>query len=195
MARTKSKKEIILDCFRARRLDRVGAREIRAIDADLRRLGTEDKTAHSYIANVLREAGARVDYNDRYVNPWMEEPYASRLNGLLEFRDFERAEASLRKLDTVYREYREDTDRVGTSLVRELALKGKQRAESLAANPRVSPAKRQEKQEIARWFKVWLEVCDLFFDWLELRKQSEEFRRLFPSRDGRPKGDSAAPEL
>jgi hypothetical protein len=114
----------------------------------------------------------------------MAEPYASRLSGALQFRDFESAEASLRKLDALYREFREVSDRVGTSFVRSLVLKGKQRAESLAASTRVNPDKRREKQEIASWFRVWLETPDLFFDWVELRKQSEEFQRRFPSQVG-----------
>jgi hypothetical protein len=182
---TRNKKDLILEYGRAQGLGRVGLREIRAVEAELRRhYGPNERTAASYIANVLQEAGAEVHYHNRFVNPWMEEPYASRLEGVLEFRDIASAEASLRKLDAIYREYRELSDRVGTSLVRELALKGKQRAESLASNPRVSPEKRREKKEIAGWFRVWLEISDLFFDWLELRKQSEEFRHTFPGRDG-----------
>jgi hypothetical protein len=180
-----NKKDRILEYRRAHRLERVGSGEIRAVEADLRRhYGPDDRTSPSYIANVLREAGAEVHYRGRFVDPWMEEPYASELKGVLEFRDFASAETSLRKLDDIYRRYREISDRVGTSLVRELALKGKQRAESLAANPRVSPEKRREKKEIAGWFRVWLEISDLFFDWLELRKQSEEFQSIFMGRDG-----------
>jgi hypothetical protein len=49
----------------------------------------------------------------------------------------------------------------------------------------VGPEKRREKQEVANWFRVWLETSDLFFDWLELRKQSEEFQRLFSDHHGR----------
>ncbi len=185
MLNGRNKKDVILEYRRARGLERVGPREIRAVETALRRAyGPDDRTSLSYIANVLREAGAEVRYRSPFVNPWMEEPYASRLQGVLEFHDIASAEASLRKLDAIYREYRELSDRVGTSLVRELALKGKQRAESLAANPRVNPEKRREKKEIADWFRVWLEICDLFFDWLELRKQSEEYQRTFPSRDG-----------
>ncbi len=177
-----------MEYCRARGLGYVGLREIRAIEAELRRsLGPDDKTPRSYIANVAREAGARVDYEDRYVGPWMEDSYASRLKGLLQFRDLESAEASLHQLDTVYREYREISDRVGTSLVRSLVLKGKERAAGLAANPRIGAEKRREKEEIARWFRVWLEISDLFFDWLELRKKSEEFQRLFANRDGHAK--------
>jgi len=128
----------------------------------------------------------RVDYDDRYLDPLMEEPYASRLDGALRFQDFASTEESLRRLDAAFREYREVSDRVGTSLVRSLVLKGKQRAGSLGANRRVNPEKRREKQEIALWFHVWLETPDLFFDWLELRKRSEDFQRQFPNHHGRP---------
>jgi hypothetical protein len=181
-----SKKQLILDYCRSYGLTRAGRDEIQAIGNELRRcLGPRHKTSPSYIASVLRAAGKHVDYEDRYADPSMEEPYASRLKGLLQFHDLASTEASLQKLDAIYREFRGAADRVGTSLVRALVLKGKLRAESLAANPRVSQGKRREKEEIAGWFRVWLETPDLIHDWLELRKQSEEFRRLFTCRDGR----------
>ena len=175
-----TKKQLILDCFRTHRWERVGREEISTLEAELRRaLGLAGKTSFSYVANVLREAGVRVDYEDRYVNPWMEEPYAGRLKGMLQFGDLAAAEVSLRQLDAIYREYLQAADRVGKQLVRSLIVKGKERAASLAASPRVGRERRQQKQEIATWFRVWLETPDLFFDWLELRKQSEEFLRLF----------------
>lgn len=109
----------------------------------------------------------------------MPEPYASRLEGLLEFRDLASAETSLRRLDTAYREYQQGSDHQGMRSVRALALKGKQRAASLARNPRVNAKKREEKREIADWFRVWLESPDLFFDWLELRKRAGDFVSRF----------------
>jgi len=178
--RTPSKKQIILEYCRAKALDRIGPEEIRALENELRaRLGPNLKTSPSYIAGVLREVGKSVEYYDRFATPPMDEPYASRLRNLPQFHDFESAEASLRKLDEAYREYLEAADRIGTGLVRSLVQKGKLRAGSLAANPRVSSDKRAQKREIATWFRIWLETFDLFFDWLELRKASEEFRRLF----------------
>jgi hypothetical protein len=177
---TLSKKQIILEYCRAKALERIGPEEIRALENELRaRLGPNRSTSPSYIVSVLREAGKNVEYYDRFADPPMEEPYASRLRNLLQFHDFESAQASLRKLDELYREYRQASDRIGSGLVRSVVEKGKLRAGSLASNPRVSPDKRAEKREIATWFRIWLETPDLFFDWLELRKASEEFRRLF----------------
>jgi len=148
------------------------------------RLGPGRRASRSYVAGVLAEAGVRVEVDDKYIDPWMDEPYAGRLKGVLEFGDTAKAEASIRKLDAAYREYRELGDRVGVGLVRTLMLKGKQRAAGLASNPRLSREKRTEKQEIAGWFRVWLETPDLFADWLGLRKASPEFRRQFGLDDG-----------
>jgi hypothetical protein len=185
VANNQSKKQLILDSCEKAKVDRVGAREIRAIEAEVRRhLGPSNGVSPSYIANVLRRAGKRVEFNDRFVDPWMEEPYASRLRGLLRFTDLQAAEDSLQELDAVYRDYRENADREGTHLIRTLVLKGRDRARSLASNPRVNPQKRQEKDEIAFWFNVWVDNVDLFFDWLEIRKQSEDFKKRFLNHDG-----------
>jgi hypothetical protein len=175
-----TKKHIILDYCRARNLERINQEELRAVRDELRRrLGPQDKTSLAYVASVLREAGLQVEYEDHYSGPAMEEPYASRLAGVLEFHDLVSAERSLLKLDAIYHDYRSARDRVGMNLVRALVTKGKLRAQSLAANPRVQPQKRLAKQEISRWFQVWLETPDLLPDWLALRKSSEEFRALF----------------
>lgn len=172
-----SKKQIILDLYRDMGIEHAGERDLRRIQAGVRqRLADTGGTSLSYVASVLREAGVAVDYQDRFADPAMEEPYASRLKGVLQFRDLASAEHSLRNLDQISREYREAADREGASLIRFIVLKGKERASSLARNPRISPEKRWEKKEVAQWFRVWLESPDLFFDWLELRKQSEEFQ-------------------
>ena len=189
-----SKKQIILDLSREQGLERARENDLRRIQAGLRvRLANNGTTSLSYIASVLREAGITVDYQDPFSSPAMEEPYASRLKGILRFGDLASAESSLRTLFDIYCGYREASDREGTSLVRSVVIKGKERAASLARNPRIDPRKRQEKQEIAQWFHVWLESTDLFFDWLELRKHSEEFRNRFTSQ-GESAGTNIFPE-
>ena len=181
-----SKKQIVLDFFQARDKRPVSIADLRAARAELRRhLGPADRTSFAYIASTLRAAGYEVQYEDRYSDPIMPEPYASRMKGVLEFHDLPSAEMSLEKLDEIYHEYEGAGDSVGERYVRALVRKGRLRALSLAANSRVQPAKRAEKQEIAHWFQVWLETPDLFASWLELRKSSEEFRSLFGGEGAR----------
>jgi hypothetical protein len=179
--------EIILRYREARSLKRAGVRELRAIKTELQRhSGNHHRTSCSYIAQVLRRAGTRVEYGNHLGGSATEDGYARRLKGLAKFRDLRCTLDSIRHLDAIYREYREASDRVGTCIVRESVARAKRRAESTALNPRLSLDKRREKQEIARWCRVWLEVPDLFFDWLEMRRQSDEFQKLFARRNGRP---------
>jgi hypothetical protein len=60
-----------------------------------------------------------------------------------------------------------------------VARLGRRRAEMIARNPKVDSRKREEKREMAEWFRIWLETPDAFFDWLELRKQSPDFQARF----------------
>jgi hypothetical protein len=181
MAVRSSKKQLILESCANLKRPSLGLRELRRVQQDLReRLIPAKPPSLGYIASVLRGAGLQVDYEDRYAAPLIPERYAGRLEGALRFDSLAAAEATLRSLDAAYRCYRSGSDRDGASLVRKLVLHGKQRAGTLAGNARIRLEKRREKSEIATWFRVWLESPNLFFDWLELRKQTEEFRQLFP---------------
>ena len=179
-----TKKKLLLDYFQVGGKRPIEVSDLRAAHDELRRvLGPADKTSLGYIASILRQAGYEVRYEDRFSDPILPEPYASHLKGVLEFHDLASAEASLRRIDAVYQEYSAAADRRGVALVQTLVKKGKLRARSLASNPRVQAAKRREKEEIASWFQVWLETPELFRDWLELRKGSNEFQNLFGSGD------------
>ena len=180
MAAHTSKKRILLDLFQAQGKRPIGVGDLHATRNELRRQrGPGDRTSLGYIASILRAAGFEVRYEDPFSNPVMQEPYLSRLKDVLGFHDLAGAEQSLLRLDAIFREYSSAGDHRGAAIVRALVKKGKLRARSLAANPRVQAPKRQEKHEIARWFQVWLETPDLFADWLALRKSSEEYRSLF----------------
>jgi len=175
-----SKKQLILERREQLRLESAGLGELRRVQDELRgRVAPAKAPSLSYIASVLRQAGVRVDYEDRYADPLIPERYRSRLEGVLHFHDLAAAENAIRGLDAAWRDYRAAGDQEGSGLARKLALRGRQRTESLAANPRVDAGKRREKREIASWFAVWLENPDLFFDWLDLRKRADDFRELF----------------
>jgi hypothetical protein len=176
----KSKKQSILYAVKSLGIARVREAEIRQIQAHLTvQAGLAAKPSVSYLVKTLREAGIPVDASTPFAEPTVAEPYATRLNGLLQFQSLAAAEDSLRSLHGAFEEYRAGADRVGVRLVRGMALKGKQRAAAIARNPRVDPANRAVKGEIVAWFRVWLESPDLFLVWLEMRKQSPEFLALF----------------
>lgn len=187
-----SRKQVILDFCEEKQLKKAGVAEIRTIEQRLaQHFGAAKRS--SYIVRVLQDAGVAVEYRDRYSDPPMPAPYAASLKGKLEFHDLDEAEASIRELDAAFRAYARAGDRTGAALVRSILLNGRLRAEGLAQSSRVHPHKRREKGEIARWFAVWLQTPELFFDWLDLRKRSEDFRSTFGPKATRDAGASDSP--
>jgi hypothetical protein len=177
-----SKKEMILNLAAELAVTRFTVAEIEQIRRKMiARSGAAGKTSPEYIADVLGEAGLRVIWSTEADT---EGRYEEEFHDLLHFSNLEEAEICVMRLDELLRKFREEGDRAAAERVLEVARLGRRRAEMIARNHRVDSLKRAEKEEILQWFKVWLETPDAFFDWLELRKQSPDFRKRF--------GESAA---
>jgi hypothetical protein len=176
-----SKKEMILETAREIGAQRFTPAEIEQLR---RRLiaehGEEGKTGSDYIADVLKGAGIKVVLS---LQEEAEEQYEEEFEDLLHFKTLEDAEVSIMRLDELMRKFQAHGERAAVERVLDVARLGKRRAEMIARNAKVEPPKRAEKNEIANWFRIWLETPDLFFDWLDVRKQSPEFRAQFPQAE------------
>jgi len=139
--------------------------------------GAEGKTGSDYIAEVLAGAGWKVALTQQEE---AEEQFEEEFEDLLHFKTLGDAEVSLMRLDELVRRFHAHEEKAAAERVLQIARLGKRRAEMIARNHKVEARKRAEKEEIANWFRIWLENPDAFFDWLDVRKQSPEFRAKFP---------------
>jgi hypothetical protein len=117
----------------------------------------------------------------RRIDPKFESPYCEELKDILSFSRFEETEATLRRLECLRQRYVSEKDAKGVENCRCVALTGRHRAELIQKNPKVNPRNRLRKQEIAHWFEIWLETPGLFYQWLEMRKQTTEYQELLQS--------------
>ena len=174
----KSKKDLILETARE-----IGASKwtLAEIDQLRRRLhaehGEAGKTSSDYIADVLKTAGWKVLLT---LQEEAEEQYEEEFEDLLHFKTLEDAEVSIMRLDELMRKFQEHG---AVERVLGVARLGKRRAEMISRNHKVEPHKREEKVEIANWFRIWLDTPDAFFDWLDVRKQSPDFQTRFPQAE------------
>jgi len=177
----KSKKELILETARE-----IGASKwtLAEIDQLRRRLqaehGEAGKTSSDYIGDVLKSAGWKVLLT---LQEEAEEQYEEEFEDLLHFKTLEDAEVSIMRLDELMRKFQAHSEHAAVERVLGVARLGKRRAEMISRNHKVEPHKREEKVEIANWFRIWLETPDAFFDWLDVRKQSPDFRARFPEAE------------
>jgi hypothetical protein len=177
-----TKKELILQTARE-----IGAQQYTPAEIDqLRRKliaehGEDGKTGNEYIADVLKHAGFKVNLS---LQEEAEDQYEEEFEDLLHFKTLEDAEVSIMRLDELTRKFRAHNEPAAAERVLNIARLGKRRAEMIARNHKVEPFKRAEKEEIANWFRIWLETPEVFFDWLDVRKQSPEFQAKFPPEAG-----------
>jgi len=122
----------------------------------------------------------------------IDESHREDLAGILSFASFTEAEETLIRLQNLCLKYMSLSDKKGMEDCRQIASLGRKRAELISRNMRVSLPKRLQKQEIAKWFQIWLETPAIFDDWLAMRKKTEEFKKLLEqecihaSRSGDP---------
>ena len=177
----KSKKDLILETARE-----IGASKwtLAEIDQLRRRIlaehGEAGKTSSEYIGDVLKSAGWKVLLT---LQEEAEEQYEEEFEDLLHFKTLEDAEVSIMRLDELMRKFQAHGEHAAVERVLGIARLGKRRAEMISRNRKVEPHKRAEKVEIADWFRIWLETPDAFFDWLDVRKQSPDFRSRFPQAE------------
>lgn len=176
-----SKKDLILELAAALGKPRFAPPEVEQIRRQIvARLGERGKTSPDYIVTVLEEAGLRVVWTTRSDTAGR---YEEEFVGLLHFSTLDEAEMCLIRLDELLQKFIAEGEKAAAERVREVGRLGRRRAEMIARNRKVEEKKRLEKDEIARWFGLWLEAPRSFFDWLEVRKQAPEYLVKFTAED------------
>src|SRR5512136_2214024 len=90
--------------------------------------------------------------------PKWDSPYNEMLQGILSFKTLARTEQTIGQLENLRQRFLAASDKKGVEYCRQVGLLGRKRAERIAANPRVDPKNRRQKQEAALWFRIWLET-------------------------------------
>jgi hypothetical protein len=173
----KTKKELIAETARQLGIQKWTTAEVdqlrRKLQADH---GEAGKTGNEYIIDVLKSMGLKMQLTDREE---AEERFEEEFEDILHFRTLQDAEVSLTRLDELWRRFKDHEEPAAAQRVLEIGRLGKRRAEMIARNHKVEARKREEKKEIAEWFRIWLETPDAFFNWLDIRKASAPFKEQF----------------
>ena len=173
----KTKKALILEAARELSIEKWTTAEVDQLRRKLiAEHGEAGKSGNDYIADVLKSMGWKVQLTEREE---AEERFEEEFEDILHFKTLKDAEVSITRLDELLRRFRAHGETAAVERVLEIARLGKRRAEMISRNRKVEAHKREEKKEIAEWFRIWLETPDSFFDWLEVRKAAPEFVHKF----------------
>jgi hypothetical protein len=183
MYKSRTKTDLMIEVWEALDCESIGAKEIMAIETAVReKFGENAVDSPMRIARLLADEGAELRHSELMelaVQRQLESPYDAMFRNILKFANFKETHISIRQLENLRRKFQAENDKEGLRLVREMAIKGKQRALMIARNIKVDEQKRAEKAEIAEWFTLWLQSPEIFENWIELRKHSQDFQAKF----------------
>jgi hypothetical protein len=186
MWKSRTKLDLMIEVWEALDCESIGEKEIVAIENAVReRFGSGAVLSPMKIARILADEGAELRHPEIMkldVRRRTESPYDPMFRHILHFADFDQTLSSIRQLENLRRKFRSDGDAEGLRLVRETAVRGKQRAEMIAGNKSVDRKKRAEKAEIAAWFTLWLQSPEIFESWIKVRRASRDFIEKFESQ-------------
>ncbi len=172
-----TKKEMIAETARRMGIQKWTTAEVDQLRRKLQaEHGEAGKTGNEYIIDVLKVMGWKMQLTEREE---AEEQFEEEFEDILHFKTLKDAEVSLTRLDELWRRFLAHDEPAAAQRVLEIGRLGKRRAEMIARNQKVETKKREEKKEIAEWFRIWLETPDLFFNWLDVRKASGAFKEQF----------------
>lgn len=181
--KSRTKYDLIMEVWEALDCESIGRAELAAIDEAVRaRFGDGATETPMTLARMLADEGAELRHHEILefdVQRRTEDAYAAAFRNLVKFGDFAEAEKTLRNLENLRQKFDRENDREGLRRLKAKTLQAKERAQMISKNARVAPEKREQKAEIAEWFKIWLETPEIFASWLALRKRSADFQKRF----------------
>lgn len=183
MFKSRTKTDLIIEVWEKLDCESIGRQELEAIETVVRdTYGFSAVESPMIIARLLADEGAELRHSEIMkldVERRTESPYDAMFRNILKFSDFNQTLSSIRQLENLRKKFVAENDREGLRLMREIALKGKRRAQMISKNEKVAPEKRAEKQEIVEWFTIWLQNPEVFESWIVLRQSSPDFTKRF----------------
>ena len=185
--KSRTKFDLIMEVWEALDCESVGRIELEAIEEAVRgHFGDGAVETPMTLARMLADEGAELRHSEILkldVERRTEDAYAAPFRNLIKFGNFAEAETTLKNLENLRQKFVRENDREGLRRLKAKTVQAKERAQMISKNARVAPEKREEKAEIAEWFKIWLETPQIFASWLALRKRSPDFQERFLSTE------------
>lgn len=185
----KTRHDLIVEVWLSRGRPAIGAAELGAIQVRLEgRFGEHAVESPAAIARVLADEGAELRHPEviECDAQWRAEHLGRFAHDISEIDALAPHEAlTLRQAENLIERLAEllaQHDAADAHRLRTIAIEAKKAAQLRAKRKSLDEAQRTEQLEIAEWLGVWLRTPNLFKDWLDLRRRSEDFRRKFSDR-------------
>jgi hypothetical protein len=186
MWKSKTKDDLIIEVWEALDCESVGASEILAIEKEVREMfGETAVELPMRVARKLADEGAVLRHSEILeidARKRAETPVEVFLDSLFGNPFLGDTLTSLRQLEAARTGIGVE-DKSVLKKLRDCAIRAKDHLQRISFDEKRGDHERREACESAEWIKIWLDSPAIFENWISLRLGSEEFQRVFPSRE------------
>lgn len=186
-AKSRIRDEVIVEAWQSLDTNWLGSAELEAVQRLLEKEFGENATpSPASIARTLAEHGANLRHAEilSLDTSWRKRRLAELFSAdELDFRSIETAFESMARLDDLQIHLNSEGDETGLARLQDLVLKLKNELRLVAKTRLPVGDVRQVAAEVVEWLTIWLQTPHIFPNWLELRKNSAEFRSKFGDRE------------
>ncbi|MFV0389711.1 MAG: hypothetical protein ACK5NT_13250 [Pyrinomonadaceae bacterium] len=178
-----TKHDLIIEVWEKLDCEDVGRKEIEAIEVVVaEQYGITKTDSPMRLARILADEGAvlrhseilQLDYDRRTASP-----HKAIFNNLANLGSLRETESTISQAEAIRKKFLSVEDNTGLKQLREIFINRRAEAERTAESMKNATKIRYEAREIANWLSVWISTPEVFFDWLKVRKRSEEFKKRF----------------
>ena len=180
--RARTKEDLIIEVWEHLDCESVGALELEQIQkAVTETFGEGAVESPAAIARTVADEGAVLRHPEvlEFDTRWRSQRLTALISpDELDFSDLIESAKSITKLDDLRQRFEGEGDEIKLQRLQELVITIKGEFQTLARSRIVDEKSRVEARELVQWLTVWLQEPNMFEDWLDLRRRSEEFRQL-----------------
>lgn len=184
MWKARNKTDLAIEVWEKLDCESVGAIEIEAIETAVGDVfGKSAVDSPMIIARLLADEGAELRHSEimqLYVRRASErQTFEAALRNILDTVDLKKTLNSIRRLETLRKQYEAAGNQDGLRFMRKLTVDEKEKQLAAAEKRKSDPKGRMMASEIAEWLTLWLQSPELFDNWLALRRRSANFVSKF----------------
>ena len=185
---SRTKVDLIIEVWEKLDCESVGAAELEAIEtAVASRFGDAAVESPMHIARLLADEGAALRHSEimeLWVRRFADQPHEAEFRNLLILTDLESAARSQRRVENLRKKFVASGDKEGLRLLREEVIAAKSESQKFARRKTSPSNERAIKVEIVQWLTVWLQTPDIFEQWVQMRKRSDDYKAKFNGEAG-----------
>jgi hypothetical protein len=183
MLESRNKTDLIIEVWERLDCESIGAAELIAIETAVRdQFGPAAVDSPMVLARMLADEGAELRHSEimqLFVDRNEETLYDATLRNIIDIDDLEKTHASINRMENLRRKFIVEDDKEGQRLLREKAVRFKDRAHQRSIADKAKKHLRLMNAEIAEWLTNWLRTPEMFETWVTLRLRSPEFQEWF----------------